>query len=259
MPNVSLVSEWLDENKHRKYPFTVTSNFQSNNAYVLKQDVICDALIQLNTINSSQLTSIVVSGNSVDFVFSSVTFTANKSLSLPQYLKVGGNILAIGSLDIPDGLYGFSNLQLEPACVYERWEGVTSLVVNSTSLSGGISFEQGYQFGLNPQAETIQMFAGNDYGIPLNCSVTNVTDDCDVLISRINGAYPNLNGVLSFSQGQGIAIITDPSNHRIFIGYNFLPSEVCPPMPFAESPNTIENSFTLDSTIHGNIITQCNQ
>jgi len=65
-------------------------------------------------------------------------------------------------------------------------------------------------------------------GVPLECDIAGYAGyDCNELISKINGISPDDDGEFRFARGGNIVILEDPENHRIFIGLNFRPEDIC--------------------------------
>jgi hypothetical protein len=147
-----------------------------------------------------------------------------------------------GILSLPNGLHNFSNNnpEFEPAIVNEftgPWLGVSSITFNSISvLSGNILFKEGFQFSLNFKPGNIMFGVDGLYGEPINCDVTpfnpSLTNDCDSIVSFINGVGPTEKNLIRIEPGSGVVILNDPDNHRIYLGFSFSSvNDICKPIP----------------------------
>lgn len=254
------ILEWLNENALRAYPFRNDSTFQSTSTYVLSNDVIVDGYLVYSTKPvSAGLLSINSTLTTVTFNFTgSVSFAADKTQIFPQYVRNSNGLMVFGSgvINVPVGTWTFSNLLLENTLVYEAWPFVSSVCAdNNTTLTGNVFLEEGFQFGIDmPEENLIKFFAGRGYGLPLSCDFSNpnIDDNCADYILKINGVRADENGRLTFEAGQNMQIITDPDNHRIFIGLSFTPDDICPSSPIRPVQTAIDTNFVLDKTLHQN-------
>lgn len=238
----SLVLDWLAENEQRAYPLKETINRQSSGSYYLTNDVILDAqLVYSSDPGTVQLTSIVVSGNNVTFnVTGSVQFVADKTQPFPQYLRLVSNHLLVvgeGITDITDGTYNFSSVTFEPSVVHEfygPWFGVESISFDGeTALTGTINLYEGFQFEIRIDEQELFLGANSIYGIPIGCEhFGDKPNNCDDIISFINGVQPDGNNHLQIIAGPGINVWDDPEHHRIYVGFNFTSADdLCKDIP----------------------------
>ncbi len=107
---------------------------------------------------------------------------------------------------------------------------------DSSELTGELNFIEGIQFDIDITDQDIAFAAGNIYGQPIGCThFSDYTEDCDSIISFINGVGPDGNRELFIRGGNGIVVWDDPPNHRIYVGFLFTSiADVCkdiPPFP----------------------------
>lgn len=223
-----MVIDWINENAFRAYPLKEQVNRTADSGYKLTDDVILDALLMFATPTSNvKLLSIVSNTENIIFTLTGGTvFVIPKASTFPYYSRLSyGSLLVVGeaALDIPLGAHVFTNTLVENCTCIElgaEWLGVTSLQFDSSALlTGDINLIEGYQFDINIAGTELQLGADSSYGIPLGCNkIGDAEDDCDEIISFINGKGPDTDHVFSLSSGAGIILLEDPENHRIFVG-----------------------------------------
>lgn len=236
------VLDWLFENERRAYPL-IDRTDKTSGGYTLTNDVILDAQLVFDDgfTDIPTLDNITVSGSSVTLTVSGVDFVADSGGPFPQYLRLASNHLLVvgeGIKDIVDGSYDFTGVEFEPSVCFdmsERWKGVESLTVNATELTGVINFFEGYQFKIDFTQSTadIVLGANNLYGTPIACEHFGELDNnCEDIISYINGVTPDGNAQLKIIAGAGTTVWDDPDNHRIYVGFSFTSlDDICKPVP----------------------------
>lgn len=233
--SLSTVVEWLNENALRSYPLiegsprAIVSGEVSVDLYALVLDA---TLFYTNAPDNAQITSIQTTGFTLtvrvtgqsDFVVHNYT-----TATYPQYIRnTEHSLLVLGDATaIPTNLTFPVNATFELSTVieiYPNTKGVSSLTIDETTLTGAISLEDGYQCSLIPNGNTLQIEVGRGEGLPLPCvSVKGVTNDCDSIVSSVNGVTPiATGGILKLVAGNHVKVIDDPDNHRIFIGFDFV-------------------------------------
>ena len=100
------------------------------------------------------------------------------------------------------------------------------------SVTGNLNFLEGYQVDIAITGSTITFGAGSKYGVPIACGTFfNFIDDCDSIISYINGVAADGKGIIHLLNGGGMVILDDPENHRIFVGMPNGSEDVCKDIP----------------------------
>jgi hypothetical protein len=239
----STVLDWVYENEMRAYPLKEAIN-RISGAYTLTDNVILDAQFIVDSeVDTIELIRVVVSGNTVTFrVTGNIDLSADKSLSFPQYLRTNDVLLVIGegAKNIPDGTNNFSSVTFEPTTIFEYygpWLGVESLTFDGAdTIAGDITLFEGYQFDIRVDGQDLGLAAGSMYGEQINCThFGDEVNDCEDIISFINGVSPDGNNRFNILAGNGINVWDDPENHRIYVGFAFTSGDdVCkdiPPFP----------------------------
>ena len=239
----TLIIDWLNENALRSYPLKERITRTSSGVYTLTNDLILDAQFTYfseEIPSEVKLLNITSTLTDVSFTITALeTFTVAKDAGFPAYLRTSqGQLLVIGesAANIPVGVYNFTNVVFEPSVSTEflgEWEGVSSIRFAAlTALDGTIDFTPGFQFDINITGQNIALSCGAGKGRPLSCnSFGDYTNDCDEILSYINGVAPDGNGVMHLFSGGGILILEDPDNHRIFVGLTNDPTtDICNPI-----------------------------
>ena len=240
--NFSLILDWLNENQYRKYPFIDNANIESE----ITDNVLLDACLVYNDGTSFNsviaLTSISVSGSTytvsvtdqADFIF-----IADSNTIFPLYIRNSvGSLLVFGSdlLNITSNtLYSYS--VFNPTTCYHfssSWLGVKSVTAdNNTQLTGDVNFVNGIQFDIliNKSKNILTLKADLNSGDPTTCDkfFPEIPNDCGTGIEYVDGVSVNTYaGTLYFTAGTNVSIFDDAANHRIYVGLNFKPQDVCP-------------------------------
>lgn len=235
------VLDWLYENELRAYPLRESSIKASNGSYSLENNVILDAQFSMEERPETlALIGIVVDGNDVTFSFSDgPDVTVQKGITAPLYTRSSDSLLVfgLGLNDIPEGTHNFTNLNFESSVIFEyggAWKGVESMTFNdSDALTGELNFIEGYQFELFVVNQNIRFAVGNLYGTPIGCNkFTDYPENCDTIISSINGVGPSGKKELFLKAGNGFVVWDDPDNHRIYVGFAFTSQQdICADIP----------------------------
>ncbi len=240
------VLDWLYENELRHYP--LQENFSKrdlSNTYQLTTNVILDAQFVLDEEADVGITNIEnVDDSEVVFTISEIgEITVPKNSSFPFYVRTENGslvVFGIGVKDIPIGSFNFNTLLFEDSTISifaDAWLGVSSLTFdNEDPIDGNLEFLEGYQFELFTNLQNIRFAAGSMYGKQIGClQFSNYPDDCDDIISSINGVGPDGNKEMFLKAGPGFVVWDDPPNHRIYVGFAFTSqNDVCgdiPPFP----------------------------
>lgn len=232
------VFDWLNENEFRAFPLKESISRAETTllGYRLTDDVVLDAQLVYSTHPGAvSLDAIEVSGDSVTFELGTKSFIADKAISFPQYIRnLDGSLLVVGEgiLSIDDGRHEFNNVIFESGVIYEfggDWFGVSNIDVEGDStLIGDISLKEGYQVDIKIDGSNVLFDANRAVGVPVSCgSFGGYPADCDNIISFINGAGPDGNNKLLIQAGNGIVVLDDAPNHRIYIGLSFNEGDVC--------------------------------
>jgi hypothetical protein len=231
------VIDWLNENALRAYPFkeNITRSTSNSTGYRLTDSVILDAQFVYTTLPlDTSLVAIEVIGDDVGIYISDFEFIVNKTDDYPIYKRIpDGSLLVLGAglLDIPEGVHLFADAKFEPSVSLEfgnAWLGVSSLQFGADNLVGNINLIEGYQFGITTNAQQFTFDAGRSFGVPISCArFKDYPEDCANIVSSLNGVDPDGNHNLLIRGGDGIVVLDDPANHRIYIGLSFNPSDVC--------------------------------
>ncbi len=240
----SLIVDWLNENEFRGYPLRENTARSIGTTGLILDPVVLDA----NLVYTSQplpatvkLVSLTVAGVAVTFQITdqpAFLIPDRTTAEYPVYLRNSeGSLLVIGEAVkiIPNGIYLFANTAFEDCVASEfrgDWLGCTSLnFPGKPPMVGTSNWIEGYQFDIKIKGSTIHLGANSNYGIPLSCEKffeDIVDDDCDELVSFINGAATVTNpDIMRFIAGPSVAIFDDPPNHRIYIGLTFDENDVC--------------------------------
>ena len=231
---LSTVSEWLVQNSNRAYPLTTNSAlFQPG---LDLRSAILDARIVYHTTqppSSVQLTAIARDGsNGYTLTVSGQNSFNGTVATFPAYLyNSTGSVITVGSelANVPaNTTITLTNVLFEPSVCIDLsgyMQGVDALLANETSLTGAVTLKEGYQVGLVTNGTTVTMEVGRNVGLPLPCNnffSTQVVQDCDSVISFINGASPvTSGGVVTIQAGDHVQVFTDQDLHRVYIGFVF--------------------------------------
>jgi len=237
-----VVLDWLYENELRAFPVKEAINkIASGNTYTLANNVLLDAQLTFDADPGTvSLTEITVAGNNVTFSIGGLSFVADKTLPFPQYLRLATNQLLVvgaGVADIPSGTHTFTGVTFEPGVVYEyygAWLGLESISFDSeTPLTGIVDLYEGYQFDIRIDGQNLHLGANNLYGLPIGCEhFGDQVNNCEDIISFINGVQPDGNNILQILAGPGINVWDDPEHHRIYVGFNFTSADdLCKDIP----------------------------
>lgn len=249
MSNKSLVLDWLYENALRAYPLKEDSIFLSDNylfdsiLYTVKDNDFLDA--QFNSSAASvKILSIRRVADVITVTTSEGVFVFDASASFPQKVRDNGtgNLLVGGEglLTVPNDsrTYQFSNLFFEPSVTVDfsgPWLGVANVAFADSfvELTGIVNLLEGYQVSLAFTKNTVTIGANNLYGVPIGCEhFGTLPNNCDDIISSINGVGPNLEHVLNIAAGHNITVLDDPPNHRIYVGFSFTSiDDICKTIP----------------------------
>jgi hypothetical protein len=238
------VLDWLYENELRAYPLVDRINRESV-GYTLTDGLILDAQFVFDTeqVVPTEVTSIRADELEATVVVNgTIEFSIDKLGEFPQYIRLNTNhLLVVGEAakDIPTGEFPFSDVTFEPSVVFEladAWKGVESITFGeSDPLLGIISLFEGYQFRIdfNQGTSNILFGAHNLYGEPIGCEHFGMlNNDCNSIVSYINGVTPDGNNELKIVAGTGTNVWDDPDNHRIYIGFSFTSiDDICKPIP----------------------------
>ena len=261
MTNESSVLEWLEENQYRAYPLKAEGSrgFQIN----LSLDaLILDAQLQFHgTAENRQLPAavrletITVSGSQLSItVTNQPTFSFNRTGAVyPVYLRNSNNSLLVISAVAADinANAAFTDAVFEDCCCVPFFglnAGVTSLTLqrsgdslaagdrrsslSTATLHGLIELKEGNQIDLQLNGQVLKVSAGRNFGIAIGCgdwfSDLGVSNDCDSLVSSVNGVRPETSpGPITLQAGNHIKLFSDPEFHRIYIGLDFDANDVC--------------------------------
>lgn len=238
------VLEWLNENELRCYPLTEGGNKQFLSTLSLNRCLLDASLVYTESSPATvNLQSFTVSGNSVTVVVTGqpAFVLEDKTGSYPAYCRnSAGSLLVFGAeMQHVTANVTFANIEFEPGCVIDlsgKLQGVTGFTTGSSNTVRDtvVAWQEGFQFGLRVEGQTIRMTANKNKGRPITCQnyFQNIANDCGAIISYINGVTPPVNpGVFLLKAGPHVQIFDDPDNHRIYIGLDFVGSDVCqPPM-----------------------------
>lgn len=243
--SLSTVVEWLNENALRAYPLISSSPrfFQCGSNVVDLYGVIVDANFVYKTQLPSnvQLTSIIIAGSNVTFTVNELpTFTISlSSPTFPIYARNSNNdLLVIGDQAVNlvgDATYAFNDVIFEPTIAVEianELSGVSSLQLGDKAWTGVINLLEGYQVDITVVDNSLQITVGRNEGQVLPCQnffSDSLTYDCGQVISYINGASPaDSGGILTLKAGDHIKIFEDKEQGRIYIGFDFNVTDICP-------------------------------
>ena len=239
------ILEWLNENELRCYPLMEAGDKRFLTSLSLNRCLLDASLLYTDAAapGSVNLQSFTVSGNSItvtvtgqpDFVIS------DKTGSYPMYCRnSAGSLLVFGAeMRGVSANVTFNGIEFEPACVIDlsgSMQGVVGFTVGTadTLYNGVVEWQEGFQFGLQANGQTVKLTASKNKGQPITCQnyFQNIANDCGSIISYINGVTPAVNpGIFLLKAGPHVQIFDDPDNHRIYIGLDFIGSDVCrPPM-----------------------------
>ncbi len=240
------VLDWLYENELRHYPLKETGSKKDlTNTVLLGTNVILDAQFVVTDNFNISITNIT-NDDDTDVVFTlsnGEEITISKTNDFPFYHRTdNGNLLVIGKgvTSIPIGSFNFNTLVFEESTVLvykDAWLGVTNMSFASIDpMDGDLIFREGYQFDLFSSLQNIQFSAGSVYGKQIGCTkFSDYPEDCDDIISSINGVGPDGNKELFLKAGPGFVVWDDPPNHRIYVGFAFTSeNDICgdiPPFP----------------------------
>lgn len=239
------VLDWLFENELRAYPLKETSIRKSTSTdYVFDHRVILDAQFSFTTHPGDlNITQVTADATDVTFEFSSgADLTISKSVTTPYYHREESRLLVFGAglSEIPTGTHVFSSLRFESSVIFEfsgPWKGVNSITFDSNpAVDGALTFIEGYQFELFSALQTVRFAVGSIYGKQIGCTqFSGYPDNCDEIISSINGIGPSGKKELFLKAGNGFVVWDDPENHRIYVGFAFTSGDdICgdiPPFP----------------------------
>lgn len=237
----SLIVDWLNENEQRAYPLKETAN-RTDGGFTLPDNVILDAALVYTTTQTS-VRLLQVDTNTLNTVIFTLTgsqvFAVDLLGTFPQYVRLaGGSLLVIGEAvkDIPTGqTYNFT-ADFEDAVWVEwlsAWAGVNyvNFRKDTTDIikTGEVELVEGFQVELVGGSQLLTMRVGRNYGEPLGCdTIGALPNDCDEIISFVNGAQSDENLKLALNAGDNVIIMEDPDNHRIYIGLVFQQKDICP-------------------------------
>jgi hypothetical protein len=234
------VLEWLNENELRGYPLTSDSQqffTVSVTDYDLYKIIVDAQFIVNNNTDSLSLTSIVTDSSNLTINIpgqSAFTITNYTTTTYPQYIRnSNNNLIVIGcaAKSIPINQTINITATFEPGIILEILPstlGVSSLLINSTPFSGSVNLIEGYQLSLIPGDQSLDIEVGRNEGNPLPCiSVKGLTNDCNSVVTWVNGATPLKSGYpIKFIAGPHVNIFEDPDNNQIFIGLDFTTDDV---------------------------------
>lgn len=230
----SLIIDWLNENEQRAYPLVINNSL--NSQIILDASLVYEAAGSITAV----ISSITVVGNIVTIAVPGITsFSFNKqTVTYPHYAYSGCSLIVVGQSITTLVSTGTINVPFDPSVIYDlrgKWRGVSKLKVSANQvdieLIGDIVWTEGYQFAVSSKDEhNINLAAGNQYGLTVPCG-TNLfgyPNDCSDIISFINGVTTMTDpGKFNLTSDNGIKILEDPENNRIFIGLNFDVTDVC--------------------------------
>ncbi len=242
------ILDWLNENANRAYPLKQGEARTLGGTDISFDKILLDANIvytsgSLDLPNEATLDNFTVSGNTVTVTINGQTaFTFNKStVTYPAYIYNNISLLVIGEevLNVVNGSYAF-DAKFEPSVVSDfrgAWKGVESITVEDREteldeeLTGEIIWEEGYQIGIavpsNNQISIVANFVNGDIA-PCGLNLFDYPEDCDEIIAFINGVTVQSNpGKFEFVPSGNVVIYEDSENHRIYIGLNFDPNDLC--------------------------------
>jgi len=237
----SVVIEWLEENSYRAYPlqegaaniFTLGKN--SYDIYA----AIVDANLAFSVLPTTvTLDKIVINGTTLTLYISGQnTFSVTLSAQDVYYVRNSSNSLLVLNGSVVNQWSGlqtfckFTNLFFEPSVCYElspRYLGVSGIHFGS-SLSAQ-NWTNGYQFSVVPNGQSIQLEVGRNEGYTLPCGDFRDSTgllSCDNVVHNINGATPvTAGGSLTLTAGPHVQIFNDPQRNAIFIGFDFVASDI---------------------------------
>lgn len=240
MPD-NLILEWINENSLRAYPLMAAGSpiFVLRGITFNAFEMVVDANFVYGTLpNSIKLSSIAISGSTATFgVTGQPSFSVNLSSTFPAYIRNSvGSLLVLGRATAT--LLGqsttvvFTDLVFEPTVSIEQSNellGVSSITLDTDTLTNAISIVDGYQFSAVPTGQTIQIEANRNEGIPLPCgNFKGTTNDCNSIVSNVNGAAPVNDGEpITILAGNHVKVFDDPDNHRVYIGLDFTATDAC--------------------------------
>jgi len=208
--------EWLNQNEHRAYPFREDSSLEDTTGTItLPTGLVLDFLLTVEGSSdfNVSLTSLTKAGTFFSLVFSDSTGATVVTASVNSGLYEYGNAVALSGVDpytsargrvvfgrledidtdIPDGVYAFSGIEMEPCTVRPDLRAVRSIRVGSTfgetaGLYGDVSLIAGRNVQLQhlPQYNAIQINADTD---------DNYTEECDCESSLATGRIHTINGI----------------------------------------------------------------
>lgn len=240
------VLDWLYENELRHYPLKESGSKKDvDNTFVLPTDVVIDASIHAPEVGIVSITTIDNSNpDYITFTLSTAQeFNVLKNSTYPYYVRSdNGSLLVFGKgvNNIPEGVFTYTNLAFEESVVHVfqfAWLGVSDLnFPDNEELVGTFNFLEGYQFELYSTSNNIRFAVGGLYGNQIGCTkFSDYPDDCDTIISSINGVGPDGKKEMFLKAGPGFVVWDDPPNHRIYVGFAFTSgNDVCgdiPPFP----------------------------
>jgi len=229
------------------------------------------------TLNSDGVT-LTFGGNQPGQEVTSFTINSIES-DFPAYIRnEDGSLIVFGEglLDFISACDGnFTsldvNIPVEPGtCIEYRkdWEGVTSLTVSpekksvvenpeipllplepadtAATLTGDISFMEGYNVNLAIRNSLINLIVGTGYGLSADCSTHFISPeflDCANIVSYINGISPDDDGNIRIlgssniliTQGTTIDNFSDnfseaANSNTIFVSLSFQKTDLCSPV-----------------------------
>ncbi|RTL07813.1 hypothetical protein EKK58_01310 [Candidatus Dependentiae bacterium] len=234
--------------------FIVKKNFSADSTNTVDHNyegLFLDAnLVYPDAVNDSsrygQLVTVYPSGDDLIVeVYGQENFTIPdyRTQTYPYYVRnTQGSLVVIGSTaQYVRTPWLFTNWYFEYSTISRldgAWKGVTGLSFNGAApVDGYVEFLEGYQVGLTPNvtANSIKITASKGAGKPIGCDRIfgdDAPDDCDSLLSYINGAFARTDfGELNLVAGNHIAIYPDPDRHRIYVGLTFNQDDICTSVP----------------------------
>lgn len=235
------VLDWLDENSLRSFPLKESAK-KTSGAYTIPTNLLLDAVFVYTAHpGNSYLTNIYCLGDIVTFTFTGgLVFTASKADPYPQYLRNSdGSLLVVGEglEDVPAGSHNFTTLGVENSLIYEfggAWLGVSSLTFDPNDpLIGDIRLYEGFNFLVKTSPTILSLGVDGLYGLQMSCEhFGEVDNDCDDIISWINGVGPDGDDELKIVAGDGVVVWDDPEHYRIYVGFQFNSvADVCKDIP----------------------------
>lgn len=241
----SVISEWINENEFRGYPLRENTSRSIGATGLILDPIILDANLVFSGLslpNEVKLTNLDINPTIAVFTVSNQPlFTIDLTNAVfPYYSRNSqGSLLVVGEAIkvVPTGNYTFPSTIFEDSVSVEMkgtWNGVSGVYFSDfidPPVINTMQWDEGYQFDIKIKGNTIHLGADSNLGKPLSCEKffeDTVDDDCDQLVSFINGASTISNpDIMRFVAGPNIVIYDDPPNNRIYIGLNFEKNDVC--------------------------------